>query len=335
MYAKMNGLLRNMFIFAAVTAITGSLTFSSHAQRGRDQFSHSTTQHKRLDCSACHKMPTANWTTARTFPDVADFPGHASCVSCHRRDFFRTSFCVTCHTNPSPRNAARFPFPVRSRTTEFTTVFPHNVHQDVIARFTRRAVAVAHFVNASFQRVDDPPQFNNCAICHQPSAALPKTADRTPSAAEALVAASPDSFAPKPTFFKEMPTGHASCFACHYQNVKPAAASCAGCHSLTTAYLPSGVVRRYSLKFDHQQKEHSIRDCMTCHVRIASNADLKTLKDADVPFMACVSCHNDKLAEESGKRAATIANRQPAFQCTYCHTTGVGRFPLPSNHVNR
>ena len=71
---------------------------------------------------------------------------------------------------------------------------------------------------------------------------------------------------------------------------------------------------------------------MTCHVRIAANADLKTMKDADVPFMACVSCHNDKLTEESAKRAAAT------FQCTYCptgvsnaarycHTTsGFGRF---------
>ncbi|MEO6654582.1 MAG: hypothetical protein ABIO36_00715, partial [Pyrinomonadaceae bacterium] len=81
-----------------------------------------------------------------------------------------------------------------------------------------------------------------------------------------------------------------------------------------------------------QQKEHSIRDCMTCHVRIAQNSDLRTLVDADVPFMACVSCHSDKISEESGKRAESIARHQYAFQCSYCHTAAVGRFPIPPSH---
>jgi hypothetical protein len=330
----MKVILRLSLLTLAAILFAGGGFIKSSAQRGRDQFSHATVQHKKLDCNYCHKNPTANWATTRGYPDVADFPGHASCVACHRADFFRTSFCVGCHTNPGPRGAARFPFPVRSRSHEFTTVFPHSVHQDIISRNElKKDVAVAHFVNASFIRqVDDPPQFNNCAICHQTASAAPKTADRTPANAQPLAAASADSFAPKPAFFKDMPSGHAACFQCHYTDVKPTGKDCAGCHALTTPYSSSPVVKRYSLKFDHQQKEHAVRDCMTCHVRIAGNADLKTMKDADVPFMACVSCHNDKLVEESGKRAASLAASQPAFQCNYCHTTSVGRFPIPPSH---
>lgn len=316
--------LRQLLVVLAGIVMAGLIV----AQRGRDQFSHATADHKKLECSSCHKNPTPNWATARGFPDVADFPGHASCVQCHRRDFFRTSFCAGCHTNPGPRGAARFPFPVRARSHEFSTVFPHSVHQDIIAaNDKRRGVAVAHFVKASFtSRVDDPPQFNNCAVCHETSTAVPKTADRLP-ATQPLAPAAAETFIAKAQFFKTMPSGHSTCFACHYQNVKPAGTDCAGCHSLTTPYNTSAVVKRYSLKFDHQQKEHSVRDCMTCHVRIAANADLKSMKDADVPFMACVSCHNDKLAEETGKRTASNT-----FQCTYCHTTGVGRFPIPASH---
>src|SRR5919109_945765 len=47
------------------------------------KFSHATKEH-REDCSKCHNIPTKNWQTARQFPDVADYPDHASCVRCHR-----------------------------------------------------------------------------------------------------------------------------------------------------------------------------------------------------------------------------------------------------------
>jgi nitrate/TMAO reductase-like tetraheme cytochrome c subunit len=308
--------------------------------QNRDRFSHATGAHKRLDCGSCHKMPTANWVSARGYPDVADFPGHASCINCHRREFFagnRPAICAGCHVNPGPRGAARFPFPVPSRSQEFSTIFPHNIHQDVIAkRVDDGEIVVAHFVKASFSITrDDPPQFNNCAICHETTKALPKTVDRIPIGLQPLGQAGVDAFVPKPSFFKDKPDGHASCFTCHYQGVKPAAASCAGCHSLTPPYFERQEIARYSLKFDHQQKEHSVRDCMTCHLRISQNADVRTLKDADVPFIACVQCHGDKISEELAKRAETTAAKQPAYQCSYCHTTAVGRFPVPTSHEQR
>jgi len=149
-----------------------------------------------------------------------------------------------------------------------------------------------------------------------------------------LAAASSDTFVPTAGFLKGNPSGHASCFACHYTGIKPAANNCAGCHTLTAPYSPSATLERYSFKFDHNSKSHAVGDCMTCHIRMASNGDLKNLKNADVPILACTSCHNhsDDLAKELNARAASTDAKQPAFQCNYCHTTAVGRFPVPSSH---
>lgn len=330
-----------LFLASAATLFAADLLFTAEAQK-RDSFQHRTIAHKKLDCSSCHKNPTANWASTRGYPDVADFPGHASCINCHRADFFagnRPAICAGCHVNPGPRGAARFSFPVKSRSQQFTTIFPHNVHQDIIATTIKKSdVAVAHFVNASYRSpgfVDDKPQFNNCAICHQTSSKLPKRIARTPSTIQPLGNAVTDGFIPKPAFFKDMPSGHATCFTCHFQNVQPIGTNCAGCHSLTKPYSRSDNVKRYSFKFDHQQKEHSVRDCMTCHVRISQNADVRMLKDADVPFMTCVSCHSDKITEEITKRAESVKDQKPAFQCIYCHTPDIGRFPIPASHENK
>ena len=329
-----------ILIFAA--AIFAATFLPRSSAQNRDRFSHASAAHKKLECASCHKLPTTNWVAARGFPDVAQFPGHAACASCHRRDFFvgnKPAFCAGCHSNVSPRSAPLFPFPVKSRSHEFATVFPHSVHQDVIA-WARppRSSSDAEFINASF-RPDDPPKFNNCAICHETSTALPKVAPRVPTGQQPLATAVADSFAPKAQFFKTMPAGHASCFECHYQGVKPIASNCAGCHSLTTPYTASGTVKRYSLKFDHAEKNEKgdlvhTRDCMTCHVRISGNGDLKTLKDADVPIMACTSCHNHvaDLKGEMDKRADSVEKKQPAFNCAYCHTSAIGAFAVPASH---
>jgi hypothetical protein len=317
------------------------------AAQNRDRFSHSTPAHQKKSCASCHNMPTANWVSARGFPDVADFPGHAACASCHLRDFFRggnkPAFCLGCHTDVGPGRGPRFAFPVRTRSHEFLTKFPHNVHQDIIARNPDKSgrdnVAVAHFVNASFTtNIDDkPPQFNNCAICHETRSQLPKftVLPLKEKGVAPLGLALTESFTPVAAFFKDMPSGHQSCFACHYTGVKPAANNCAGCHTLTKPYTDMNVLGRYSLKFDHQQQSHALRDCMTCHVRIAQNDDVAKMKDADVPVLTCLACHGDKLTEEIGKRESSLAGAQAAFQCNYCHTTAIGRYPIPSSHEMR
>ena len=336
---------RLIIVLAIIAAVisASSLLRRSSAQN-RDRFSHASAAHKKLQCASCHKVPTGNWVAARGFPDVAQFPGHVACASCHRSDFFvgnKPAFCAGCHSNVSPRSAPLFPFPVRSRSHEFATVFPHSVHQDVIAwaRPPRRA-STSIFVNASFSVTsDDPPRFNNCAICHESATALPKFAARVPTGQQPLAATTQDNFAPKAQFFKSTPAGHATCFECHYQGVKPVALNCAGCHQLTAPYYASATVKRYSLKFDHAAVNEKgdlvhTKDCMTCHVRISGNSDLKTMSDADVPVMACTSCHNHAadMKTELDKRADSVDKKQPVFTCAYCHTSAVGAFAVPVSH---
>lgn len=339
----MKSVLR-IFVVVLVAGVCAAwLLMSVTAQKkSRNEFFHSTAAHKKIDCASCHKNPSGNWEKASGFPDVADYPGHASCVGCHRSDFFagnRPAICTICHTNPSPSNGTRFAFPVRSRSTEFTTIFPHDVHQDIIARNDRPDGTVpAHFVNASFQSTilpeDPPPTFNNCAICHQTTSALPKYANRTTLRGQGLAVAATETFTPGAGFFKNTPAGHASCFTCHYQGQKPIRTDCAGCHSLVAPYSDSSVIKRYSLKFDHQSPNHVNKDCTICHVRITQNADLATMKDADVPFMTCASCHAKELKLETDKRASSTGT--PAvFQCAYCHSPEVGRFEIPPSHKNR
>jgi hypothetical protein len=64
------------------------------------------------------------------------------------------------------------------------------------------------------------------------------------------------------------------------------------------------------------------------------------MKDADVPITACKSCHATQeddpskkiLLTEIGAREASITEKKPVFQCTYCHTSAIGRFELPASH---
>jgi hypothetical protein len=210
------------------------------------------------------------------------------------------------------------------------------VHQDIIAGVPKKysEVAVAHFVNVKFVRADDPPppRFNNCAICHQTAANLPSYATRRLLPGQQLTAPAAENFTAKAEFFKDGPSGHASCFTCHYQNQKPVSTDCASCHRLAAPYFEANTIVRYSLKFDHQEKEHAVKDCMSCHIRIAQNFDLRSMTDADVPVLSCTPCHATPLKEEIDKRENTIAAKQAIFQCSYCHTSAIGSFPVPSSH---
>ena len=100
------------------------------------KFSHSTPKHQGA-CNTCHKVPTKNWKKASGFPDIADYPDHDACVSCHRPQFFRGArppICSVCHSKVSPRDDARFAFRNPASPRQFLAEFPHDKHQDVIAR---------------------------------------------------------------------------------------------------------------------------------------------------------------------------------------------------------
>src|SRR2546428_12322814 len=85
------------------------------------KFSHQThVVTQKLVCNSCHKVPSKNWKEVRkgdaAFPDVTDFPEHASCLNCHREQFFARerpapAICSNCHVNNSPKDTSRYLFP--------------------------------------------------------------------------------------------------------------------------------------------------------------------------------------------------------------------------------
>lgn len=267
------------------------------------KFSHSTKKHQ-AECKTCHVVPTKDWTKVSKFPDVVDYPDHAACVSCHRPQFFRGArppICSVCHTKTSPRDEARFAFRNPASRLQFTIEFPHDKHQDVIARLfnPRQRVELAHA---------SPPQqnYNNCTICH----------------------------APKTTTFKAAPTDHASCFNCHWKSQQPVAANCNGCHKLATPYTTATEPTRTSQKFLHEgggEKANHVLECTACHINITKSASLRGLKP-DVPITSCTECHNkDGLRQDVSKELAAI-DKNRAFVCVYCHTSNVGSLDPPASH---
>ncbi len=292
------------------------------------RFSHATKKHQGA-CNTCHKVPTANWEKVRDFPDVADFPGHAACVSCHRLQFFKGAkpvICSNCHSKVSPKDDARFAFRNPAVPGQFLIEFPHDKHQDVIARIFRRSPVEERtlFVRASFTYAspdDKTKHYNNCEICHSPRTTAPT----------APVTGWPDSFVPEAIFFKAAPTSHAACFNCHWKSQQPTNGNCVGCHKLSDK--PSFIVdapSRFSMKFRHAREQH-VAECSTCHINITKSATLRGLKP-DVPITACTECHNkDGLRLDVSKELEAI-DKNRDFVCAYCHTSDLGRRDPPSSH---
>jgi hypothetical protein len=323
-------------------------TTQTQAPRGSaakySAFLHSSDKHKGLGCNACHQVPT-KWTAKRDFPDVADFPAHDACVRCHRPQFFSRqsmvgtgpAICVVCHTRAAPREDARFAFgqPNQANQIEKTTdarqfmiEFPHDKHQNVIASLEtlRRHLAI---ISASFVRSTPqdtaPKVYDNCAICHGPITNNPSTKSLGWT----------ESFVLPPGTFKSRPISHNACFNCHWKNQKPASDDCAGCHKSSASFVYSFWPKRISPKFNHAggKGEHGL-ECTTCHINITRAATLRGLTP-DVPVAACVACHSDNKKITYAK-IVTIQEEfeqsRKSGQCTYCHTSDVGRKKPPPSH---
>ena len=265
------------------------------------KFSHSTRKHQ-AECKTCHTVPSKTWSK---FPDVVDYPDHVACVSCHRPQFFKGAspkICSVCHTKTSPRDEARYAFRNPASRLQFTIEFPHDKHQDVIARLFNsrtRGVDLAHA----------PPQqqnYNNCTICHASQNAT----------------------------FKAAPADHASCFNCHWKSQQPVAANCNGCHKLAAPYATATAPPRTSAKFIHEgggEKKNHVLECTACHINITKSATLRGLKP-DVPITACTECHNkDGLRQDVSKELAAI-DKNKTFTCVYCHAPEVGSKDPPASH---
>ncbi len=295
------------------------------------KFSHSTKQHQ-APCSSCHKVPTQNWRKARTFPDIADYPDHDACVSCHRPQFFRGAkppICSVCHSRVSPRDDARFAFRNPASRQQFLIEFPHDKHQDVIAglqKLIEPRVRSPRFIRAAFvptQAAVEDKNYNNCTLCH---------ASRQPPAAPA--AGWTDGFVPDALTFKSVPENHAACFNCHWKSERPVKDDCGGCHKLATSAVVDRGIQRISLKFRHDgggERKNHIAECTSCHINITKSATLRGLTP-DVPITSCTECHNrEGLRQDvSGELEAIDKNRD--FVCVYCHTSDVGKLDPPSSH---
>jgi hypothetical protein len=346
------------------------------------KFTHSTAAHRQNSCDSCHKSPSDNWAQVRdhdaAFPDITDYPEHVSCLNCHRSQFFkgaRPVICSVCHTVVSPRSGTRHPFEnpgepfarsekAKTRPSEFALNFPHDLHQDVMARLFQPSEEGhgVRFVRASLAQepAQKPkPKPNSCSICHETyrqhtgQGAAAKPSD---SAAASAATTLPDGL------LKTTPTGHDSCFNCHWQDggEKPLSSDCAGCHKLLpqgkTTLMPAGkdadlqlaakagftdpfiiskLLRRETVTFAHDEENHKGIDCASCHVNIPSInvLDANTLK---VPILSCgggSSCHVSAkpkkiLNEEVDKRLAD-AN----FQCVKCHVN-LGKEKVPKAHLD-
>ncbi len=308
-------------------------------------FLHSSEKHKSLACNACHQMPTA-WPAKRDFPDAADFPDHDACVRCHRQQFFtRLAFagtgptiCTVCHVRAGPREDVRFAFGKPNNAgqaakpkdeRQFTIEFPHDKHQNVIASRRRSGPSEnePRFVRASFRRFDDQPKvdYNNCTICHQTNNTL-IIVPLTPQ---------PDASAQSNKFFKTMPHSHDSCFNCHWKNLKPASDDCSGCHKPAATFICIDSPPRKSARFSHEGgKDNHVAECTTCHINITRASTLRGLTP-DVPITACATCHKDNK-KITYPKITTIEDELAQFKrtsnCTYCHTSDVGKKKPPASH---
>ena len=331
----------------------------------------------KLDCADCHTIPSPaapDRVAAATKPSITGYPYHDSCVRCHRQQFFKgasPSICTVCHTRSSPRLTARdmHKFPKQNEqqiAREFPGYFPHRTHQSVIARENLPPAQDAgeswSFARASFKALDETPAARlpeNCATCHL-------TDERAPVAI--TVGGTEATFKPEAKgTFKTVPSGHASCFNCHWQSQKPLKDDCAGCHlsqgeytkmkraASPEAQLP-GVLspnaagwfktwprdwpKRLSIKFRHETANHAV-GCTTCHINLTQMETLNIPK-ADVPIATCAPCHistSPVLRKEGGN--LTIFSEMTAEAkdkdnktntCIGCHTGLIGRERPPCSH---
>ena len=284
-------------------------------------FSHATHITKeKLACGACHKFPTANWKDVRkgdaAFPDIAEFPKHATCLDCHRPQFFARErpaprICSNCHVKGTPKDTTRYPFPSLGEpffatakaagfVSEFRVFFPHAKHEDAAA----------------------------CDDCH-----------KTHQGA-----------------FKTRPFTHASCFTCHNaeSELAPLPASCDSCHKQSGPEkhvadfdqksveakdwwsLTAARSRISAGAFKHEVHADLELKCTQCH----QMAQLNTTVDETqkVPVKSCggaEGCHVTATVDEGGALNYEIAerNKSAQFVCTKCHVA-FGNKPAPASHVN-
>jgi hypothetical protein len=309
------------------------------------RFSHQThVVAQKLACNSCHKVPAKNWKEVRkgeaAFPDVSDFPEHASCLTCHRTQFFARErpapvICANCHVKNSPKDTSRWLFPSlgdvndplkkkREFVSEFGVGFPHDKHIDVVGLNLPNSRRDS-WVNALFQekKKDGPPK--NCLVCHE-------TYQPQGNSSEEYVTKPPktigDAFWLKKGTFKTTPNSHTICFTCHSADsgIAPAPTDCNLCHKLvlpqpgpqplkvdfdpklattmgiTDVTMLSKWSRRISAGgFRHEGGEHPDLNCIGCHnVPTMNTLEPATLKVAVRSCGGPDGCHATPTTDDGG-----------------------------------
>lgn len=333
------------------------------APKRYSQFPHDIAAHKK-ECTTCHTFPSDNWNKVKRegepFQDVTEYPKHESCLNCHRQQFFRGRppvVCSICHTNPSPNNSNRHPFPnprelfdvskkgMTAQPSDFQIQFPHDKHIDIV---TASSHSNGVFRNASFDRRMAAEE--SCVVCH-------KTLNPEGTSGDEFVTKPPanigDGYWLKKGTFKTVPTGHTTCFTCHAPDsgMSPSPTDCATCHKLATprpvadfdAKLASrmGVTDRVTLeawrrrdstgKFRHEFATHVELSCDTCHTVATMNTTDPATKR--VGIASCAMCHATATVADGGALNAEMESRKTnaKFQCTKCHVI-FGTRPVPESH---
>jgi len=328
-------------------------------------FPHNAAQHGKLACNSCHKFPSANWKRVRkeseAFPDITDYPKHQSCLNCHRQEFFggpKPAICSVCHTNPTPRDTSRHPFPNpreifdlspkgKQAVSDFAISFPHDKHIEIVSQ---NVGSEGRIIKVSFAPKRTAMDEKSCSVCHQTNYPQGKSDDEYVTKPPAKLG---DAFWLKKGTFKTTPIGHTTCFTCHSQEagILPAPENCAACHKLAQKLpvtdfdakfaaaigeldkitLTSWRKRDSSATFRHEFSSHAELECATCHNVAAMKTDDALTKR--VPVTSCNMCHITATSDDGGILNYEIdARKKDAnFQCVKCHIT-FGKMAIPESH---
>src|SRR5215471_15712333 len=317
-------------------------------------FSHQThVVTQKLACSSCHKVPSKNWKDVRkgdaAFQDVTDFPEHASCLNCHRTQFFARErpapvICSNCHIAVTPRDTARWLFPSlgdltdphskrREFVSEFGVGFPHDKHLDVVGMNRRLPTNRERFADVVFQdKKAGPPK--SCPVCHE-------TYQPQGKSSEEYVIKPPkdigDNFWLKKGTFKTGPNSHTTCFTCHNADsgIAPEPKNCETCHKLTAPnrvfpmdfdpklFVTMGITDQTIIRravwrmsagaFRHEGGMHPDLSCLDCHnvtTSTFSTLDPTTMKVAVRSCGGADGCHITNTVDEGGALNFEIDRRR-------------------------
>lgn len=317
----------------------------------------------RQACHTCHKFPSPNWKRVRpadqAFPDVTDYPKHDSCLSCHRKQFFGTPkpvICQICHTNPSPKNSNRYPFPNpreifdktekgKNAVSDFAIHFSHEKHLELLGK--NESDKKVRFINAKMKRAGE----ESCAMCHQNLQPQGESDDE-------YVSKPPkdwgNNFWLKKGTFKSIPIGHTNCFTCHSADsgIEPTPNNCAACHQTKPALAKTDFDKKFaapmkiddkillmawrnrdsSATFRHEFVSHAELECATCHT--VSTMDTLKIASKKVSINACAICHVTATLDDGGVLNYEVDERRKdaKFQCTKCHIA-FGSEAIPATHL--